>query len=226
EAGYDLGTGDGPIVTPHFSDKDKLYAIVQNLYQQGVQTSAVTYPIVEPGRGRLRLICSAAHTREDINRTLEALIVAEREVDAQLLAGREEPTDSRITEADLVDWAHTFGTYLTEWIEEAPLAIPSLTISVQVAEQGEAISLVVRDGKVGLNTSPEGLPSCTLLLSDRKAFQALQAADAQGLLASISEGTCVLKGQVEPFIWLFARLVEQGSWVSAGTNQEVEELAV
>ncbi len=63
DAGYDLGTGDGPIVTPHFSNKDKLYAIVQNMYKRGIQTSAVTYPIVEPGRGSLRLICSAAHGR-------------------------------------------------------------------------------------------------------------------------------------------------------------------
>ena len=83
DAGYDLGTGDGPIVTPHFGDKDKLYALVQALYRRGIQTSAVTYPIVEVGRGRLRLICSAAHTREDVDRTLDALIEAEREVDAR-----------------------------------------------------------------------------------------------------------------------------------------------
>src|SRR5690606_23473723 len=77
EAGYDLGTGDGPIITPHFSDKDKLYAIVQGMYKRGVQTSAVTYPIVESGRGRLRFICSSAHTREDVDRTLDALMAAE-----------------------------------------------------------------------------------------------------------------------------------------------------
>ena len=56
-AGFDLGSGDGPIVTPHFANKDKLYGIVQGLYKRGIQTSGVTYPIVERGRGRLRFIC-------------------------------------------------------------------------------------------------------------------------------------------------------------------------
>ncbi len=210
DAGYDLGTGDGPIVTPHFSDKDKLYAIVQNLYKRGVQTSAVTYPIVEIGRGRLRLICSAAHTREDVDKTIEALIEAEREVDAQLAAILHETGDANITQSDVEVWANTFADYLKKSMAETTVPTPNLTISVRIPEQSEPITILVKDEDVTLSTEKNHeLPSCTLLLTDRAAVSALQSSDVQGLLHSICNGTCVLKGQVEPFIWFIARIVEQ-----------------
>ncbi|HAS42946.1 MAG TPA: hypothetical protein DCS93_20870 [Microscillaceae bacterium] len=221
DAGYDLGTGDGPIVTPHFSDKDKLYAIVQSLYQRGIQTSAVTYPIVESGRGRLRLICSAAHTREDVDKTLAALIEAEREVDAQLAAKREKVGDTHITQTDVEAWVNDFSAYLTNVITEASAPMPNLAISVSVAEQAEPFNIVIKDGEVSLSAiTPCDLPSCSLLLTDRAAVAALQASNVQGLLASISQGTCVLNGQVEPFIWLIGRIVDQRQMVSTPTEAE------
>ena len=210
DAGYDLGTGDGPIVTPHFGDKDKLYAIVQNLYQRGVQTSAVTYPIVENGRGRLRLICSAAHTREDVDKTLEALIEAEREVDEQLAATPDETRDSNITHSDVEVWVNAFADYLKRSIAEVSAPTPNLTISVSVSEQSEPITILFKDGNVTLSAHKGyDLPSCSLLLTERAAVSALQSSDVQGLLHSICKGTCVLKGQVEPFVWLIGRIVDQ-----------------
>jgi amino acid adenylation domain-containing protein len=210
DAGYDLGTGDGPIVTPHFSDKDKLYAIVQNLYQRGVQTSAVTYPIVETGRGRLRLICSAAHTREDVDKTIEALIEAEREVDTQLAAILHEIRDSNITQSDVEVWANIFAIYLKKWITEVAIPTPNLVISVSVSEQSEPVTILVKDGDVTLNVDKNhNLPFCSLLLTDKSSVSALQSSDVQGLLHSICNGTCVLKGQIEPFIWFIGRIVDQ-----------------
>lgn len=208
DAGYDLGTGDGPIVTPHFSDKDKLYAIVQSLYKRGIQTSAVTYPIVEPGRGRLRLICSAAHTREDVDKTIEALIAAEREVDAQLAVILDETSDSNITQSDVEGWANTFADHLKKTITK--VSTPNLTISVSVPEPSEPVTLLVKDGEVTLSPHKSyDLPSCSLLLTDKATVSALQSSDVQGLLQSICEGTCVLKGQVEPFVWFIGRIVDQ-----------------
>ncbi|WP_299209291.1 aminotransferase class I/II-fold pyridoxal phosphate-dependent enzyme, partial [uncultured Dokdonia sp.] len=210
EAGYDLGTGDGPIVTPHFGDKDKLYAIVQSLYKRGVQTSAVTYPIVESGRGRLRLICSAAHTREDVDKTLQALIEAEREVDAQLLTTRKEIRDENTTHVDLETWANTFVSYLKKSIGEVNVTTPNLRISVRVSELSEPITIIIKDGDVTLSSYPDiDLPSCSLFPTGTEAVTALQTSDVQGLLNSICKGTCILKGQVEAFIWLIARMVEQ-----------------
>jgi len=210
DAGYDLGTGDGPIVTPHFSDKDKLYAIVQNLYKRGIQTSAVTYPIVESGRGRLRLICSAAHTLEDVDKTIEALIEAEREVDAQLAAILHETRDSNISRSDIEDWADTFSSYLKKWIAKVSIPTPDLVINVSVSEQSEPVTILVKDGGVTLSAQKDcKLPSCSLLLTDKAAVSALQSSDVQGLLNSIGNETCMLNGQVEPFIWLIGRIVDQ-----------------
>ncbi|QHI35793.1 Linear gramicidin synthase subunit B [Kordia antarctica] len=221
DAGYDLGTGDGPIITPHFSDKDKLYAIVQGLYQRGIQTSAVTYPIVESGRGRLRLICSAAHTREDVDKTLEALIEAEREVDAQLAATNDEVKDSNITRADVEVWANAFAAYLEESIAEVSVPTPNLAIAVSISEHSEPITILVKDGNVTLSTHKvSDLPSCSLLLTDKDAVSALQSSDVQGLLNSICNGTCVLNGQVEAFIWLIGRIVDQRQHVLSPVDLE------
>ncbi|WP_299211664.1 amino acid adenylation domain-containing protein [uncultured Aquimarina sp.] len=210
DAGYDLGTGDGPIVTPHFGDKDKLYAIVQSLYQRGIQTSAVTYPIVESGRGRLRLICSAAHTYEDVDKTLEALIEAEREVDEQIAATHDETGDPNMTHTDVVVWASAFIDYLKKSIIGVSALTPNLAISVSVSEQAEPITILFKDGDVTLGThTDDDVPSCSLLLTNKAAVSALQSSNVQGLLHSICKGTCLLSGQVEPFIWLIGRIVDQ-----------------
>ncbi len=209
DAGYDLGTGDGPIVTPHFSDKDKLYAIVQNLYQQGVQTSAVTYPIVESGRGRLRLICSAAHTREDVDRTLAALIEAEREVDEQLTIKQNETKDSNISMSDIEAWANGFSLYLKGSMAVVAAPTPNLAISVKTSEASKPVAILVKNEKITINTDEDcDLPSCSLVITDNDAVLALQSSDVQGLLHCICKGTCVLKGQVEPFIWFIGRMVD------------------
>lgn len=220
-AGYDLGTGDGPIITPHFSDKDKLYAIVQGLYQRGVQTSAVTYPIVESGRGRLRLICSAAHTREDVDKTIEALIETEREVDAQIAATIDEIKDSNITHTNVEIWANVFTAYLKKSIAEVSVPTPNLAISVSVSKQSEPITILVKDGNVTFSTDKNcDVPSCSLLLTDEVAVSALQSSDVQGLLHSICDGTCVLNGQVEAFVWLIGRIVDQRKAVHTHADSE------
>ncbi|UII31471.1 amino acid adenylation domain-containing protein [Fulvivirga ulvae] len=210
EAGYDLGTGDGPIVTPHFSDKDKLYAIVQGMYKRGVQTSAVTYPIVESGRGRLRLICSASHTREDVDKTLDALIATEREVDEQLVAAQANTSEPGISRSDVEEWANTFSAYLKKLLDKAPHQTPDLAMYVYTPDQKEPVAIVVNGQDVTPGTEEiAGLPGCSLQLKDNQTVSALRTSDVQGLLHSISRGTCVLKGEVEPFIWFFARIVEQ-----------------
>ncbi|MBC9794426.1 amino acid adenylation domain-containing protein [Sinomicrobium weinanense] len=214
EAGYDLGTGDGPIITPHFSDKDKLYAIVQGMYKRGVQTSAVTYPIVESGRGRLRLICSSAHTQEDVDRTLDALIAAEREVDGgEHLAGSQ-TDDSRelaIMQSNMEKWMNDFTDYLKGPIaEKAPHQTPNLVVAIRIPDREKPMTIVIneRDVTPGTEEIPD-LPMCTLFLKNNRAASALLTSNVQELLHCISKGTCVLNGQVEPFIWLIARIVEK-----------------
>ncbi|KAB8152300.1 amino acid adenylation domain-containing protein [Kordia sp. TARA_039_SRF] len=208
EAGYDLGTGDGPIITPHFGDKETLYAIVQNLYKRGVQTLAVTYPIVEMGRGRLRFICSAAHTHEDIDRTLAALQEAEKEAKAQMKTVKKLQKDTSVIKADILPWATEFSKYLKRWIGNVLLPVPNLGIRVHVEGNAEAINILIKDKIVTLQETLENVPTCSLVLKNAKAVKALQSIDVQAFLDSIFKGTCVLSGQVEAFIWFFARLVD------------------
>lgn len=217
EAGYDLGTGDGPIVTPHFADRDTLYAIAHRLYERGVHASAVTYPIVESGRGRLRFICSASHTREDVDRTLEALIEAEREAEEESRASKERVSggselkmdDANPGRSGVKHWAEAFSAYLKETLARARRPAPSLAVSVGLPENGEPIMIVIdeRDVTLGADETTD-TPFCSLLLTDGRAVSTLCSSDVQGLLDSVCQGGCVLSGQVEPFIWLIGRMAD------------------
>jgi len=244
-AGFDLGTGDGPIVTPHFSDKDKLYAIAHGLYQRGVHTAAVTYPIVESGGGRLRFICSAAHTREDVDVTLEALIEAEREAEAELQAADDRGADECGADEcgagdggqevantqqphpgrpGVEEWAEGFAGYLRDELARAPGETPSLTLSVELPGQGAPISIVVDGRDVTVAAGDTGNePFCSLRLADDGAVSSLCSSDVQGLLHGVCRGTSVLNGQIEPFIWFIGRLVD---WQRASAAQRPEATAV
>lgn len=226
EAGYDLGTGDGPIVTPHFYDKEQLFAIVNGLFERGIHTSAVTYPIVESGRGRLRFICSAAHSREDVDNTLDALIAAEREAEAKAHASKLEPEREPAADGrpDLGAWAEAFAEQLRSTAPRTPATGPNFTVAVTVSDDTvpgsavsddtvsgntEPITLVLDGTSVSVGGSrPEEVPFCTLRFTDPRAASTLCAADVQGLLECMLDGTVELGGQVEPFIWLVGRLVD------------------
>lgn len=224
EAGYDLGTGDGPIVTPHFSDTAKLYALAHGLHDRGVHTVAVTYPIVESGRGRLRFICSASHTREDVDRTLEALIDAESEIEEERKEERKAvgegssdayPGPSDIGRSSVEEWAGAFSADLKETLATAPGPAPNLAVSVGLPDEGEPITIVIDEREVTWGAHETAhqtrgdAPFCSLRFTDDRAVSALGSSDVQGLLESVIEGSCVLNGQVEPFIWLIGRLADR-----------------
>ncbi len=205
EAGYDLGTGDGPIVTPHFPDKDKLFALVEGLYRRGVHTTPVTYPIVESGRGRLRFICSATHTRQEVDRTLEALIEAERELEAQqaVAAG---PSDTGPGRDEVKRWADALDAHIKQTAAGRSGPMPGLVVSIGLPDGAAPVEIVVDGPGVTVETD---LPRCSLRLADGPAVSSLCSSDVQGLLRCVVKGTCVLQGQVEPFIWLIGRMAAQ-----------------
>ncbi|CAA9341840.1 MAG: Polyketide synthase modules and related proteins [uncultured Lysobacter sp.] len=236
-AGYDLGTGDGPIVTPHFSDSDTLYAIARGLYARGVHTAAVTYPIVERGRGRLRFICSASHTRADVDRTLEALIDAQREVednrqalndplpadrtlDADASVGRagthvqdhrsaEDASNAEQARLDVEAWANAFCDHLRDALARAAGPAPSLALSIGLAEDGKRITILIneRDATLADRQAPD-MPFCSIVLTDTQSISTLCSSDVQALLDHVIKGACVLSGQTEPFVWFIARMAE------------------
>ncbi|MES2669756.1 MAG: aminotransferase class I/II-fold pyridoxal phosphate-dependent enzyme [Pseudomonadota bacterium] len=239
EAGYRLGTGDGPIVTPHFADSDLLYAIARGLYARGIHTSAVTYPIVERGRGRLRFICSASHTRDDVDRTLEALIDAEREArqmrsasldiassdsgsDAAASAGADDvhgvaargaaeaSTAVHPQRSRLEAWVNAFADHLKDTLTRLPGPTPDLVVSIALADDRAPVALRI-DGRNITVGAPEAArtPLCSLLLTDDRAISSVCSHDVQALLDSVIQGNCVLGGQTEAFIWFVGRLSER-----------------
>jgi hypothetical protein len=220
DAGYDLGTGDGPIVTPHFSDRDTLYAIAHGLYKRGVHAVPVTYPIVENGRGRIRFICSAAHSREDVDRTLEALMEAEREAEeerraaqaqASIASGLDADTDVRSGREGVEAWAQGFRTYLKELAARSPGAVPNLAISIGLPGDREWMTVAIEERELTLgDLAPARAPRCSLRFRDERAVSFFCSSDVQGLLDGIVKGACVLTGQVEPFVWLIGRMAD---WV-------------
>ncbi|WP_223115391.1 amino acid adenylation domain-containing protein [Luteimonas suaedae] len=241
DAGYDLGTGDGPIVTPHFPDSDTLYAIAHGLHARGVHTTAVTYPIVERGRGRLRFICSAAHTRDDVDKTLATLIDVEREVKAARQALDDHVPGDGGSQADrsvarsdahgapdqragagshyahpgrsgVEAWAMAFRNYLQGALATVAGPTPSLAVSIGLPDDEAPVTMRIEGRDVTVAApAPTHAPSCSLRLADERAISALCASDVQGLLDSAIQGGCVLSGQVEPFVWLIGRMADRQS---------------
>ncbi len=238
EAGYDLGTGDGPIVTPHFSDSDKLYGIARGLYARGIHTAAVTYPIVERGRGRLRFICSASHTRDDVDRTLEALIDAEREVEGNRQTLKDQVSDDSGVQANpsvgssgfygvpshptgegssdaptgrpgVEEWANAFCVYLKGALAKVAGPTPKLVVSIGLLDDGKRITILVNERDITIGDQETTLtPFCSLLLTDKQSISALCSSDVQALLDTVIKGACVLNGQAEPFIWFIGRMAD------------------
>ncbi|WGP08206.1 amino acid adenylation domain-containing protein [Streptomyces sp. SH5] len=217
DAGFELGTGDGLIITPFFSDGEKLREVARGLFRRGVHAAAVTYPIVERGRGRLRFICSASHTRADVDETLRALIDAEAEAAAAPVPHGD--TDARgerngnSASGDVAGWADALTAHLESVLPGLPAPAPHLAVTI--VRPGEEEDLVVRINEHGVTREPDstGLtPACSLRLMDDEAAAALCSRNVESLLESVIGGTCVLAGRTQPFVWLIGRLSEwQGS---------------
>ncbi|WP_253864886.1 amino acid adenylation domain-containing protein [Prauserella halophila] len=220
-AGYDPGPGDGPIITPRIRDEEVLYLTARGLSARGVHTSAVTYPIVERGQGRLRFICSASHTREDVDVTVSALVAAHEEADEVRRTGAGGP---RIPAAgagvpavrdhgidDVQVWADEFCGYVNKTLTAVPGPIPQLAVSIDVPGGDDAVVVAFRDGTATVaSRTPPGEAYCSLRLTDDAAIAALVANDAEGLLDSVISGACALNGHTGPFVWFVARLCERG----------------
>ena len=73
DAGFDVRQSQSPVVPVYIEDMDRLLKVTTGIFERGVFTIAVIYPAVGPTEGRLRFIVSAAHTRDEIERTVATL---------------------------------------------------------------------------------------------------------------------------------------------------------
>lgn len=83
-AGFSIGETTTP-VTPVYLKADEPFvaaAMIQDLREHyGIFCSVVIYPIIPKGTMILRLIPTAVHTQEDIDRTIEAFMAAREKMD-------------------------------------------------------------------------------------------------------------------------------------------------
>ncbi|MDD4212133.1 MAG: glycine C-acetyltransferase [Bacilli bacterium] len=70
--GFDIGHSETPITPVMIGEEAKTMAFSKALLAEGVFVSAIVFPTVPQGKGRLRCMLSASHTKEDLDRALEA----------------------------------------------------------------------------------------------------------------------------------------------------------
>jgi len=71
--GFDIGESETPI-TPIMLGESKLAQdFAAKLFEEGVFTLPIVYPMVPQGKARIRTMISAAHTKEDLNDALAAI---------------------------------------------------------------------------------------------------------------------------------------------------------
>ncbi len=70
--GYELLQGEHPIIPVMLGDAKLAQSMSQHLFEQGVYASGFFYPVVPQGKARIRTQMSAAHSRQDLERALDA----------------------------------------------------------------------------------------------------------------------------------------------------------
>jgi len=78
-AGFQVPHGMHPIVPVIVGDTALALAMGKDLLMRGVYVSGFGYPVVPQGQARLRAQISAAHTREDLNRSVDAFVAVARQ---------------------------------------------------------------------------------------------------------------------------------------------------
>ncbi|MCL2063900.1 MAG: glycine C-acetyltransferase [Candidatus Cloacimonetes bacterium] len=74
KAGFDLVKGNTAIVPVMIYDEPLAIKMADMLLKEGIYVIGFTYPVVARGRARIRVQLSAAHSKEDIDKAVEAFI--------------------------------------------------------------------------------------------------------------------------------------------------------
>jgi len=79
QAGFDIKPGDHPIVPIMLYDAVLAHRFAERMLQEGIYVVGFSYPVVPRGQARIRVQISAAHTREHLDRAIEAFVKVGRE---------------------------------------------------------------------------------------------------------------------------------------------------
>ena len=81
KAGFDIVPGDTAIVPVMLYEEKPAVATAEELLRLGIYVIGFTYPVVPKGKARIRVQISAAHTREELDRALEAFTEAGKKLE-------------------------------------------------------------------------------------------------------------------------------------------------
>jgi len=71
-AGFDTGMSETPITPVMVGETKTAHALSNGLFEEGVLALGIGFPTVAKGKARVRTIVTATHTREELDRALEA----------------------------------------------------------------------------------------------------------------------------------------------------------
>ena len=72
ELGFDIGKSETPITPVMIGAESKTMAFSKALLEEGVFVSGIVFPTVAKGKGRCRVMLSASHTKNDLDKAIEA----------------------------------------------------------------------------------------------------------------------------------------------------------
>ena len=73
KAGFDIGHSETPITPIMLGDEDLAIQFAQKLFEEDVFATSIRFPMVAKGTARIRLIPSAAHSKDDLTMALEKI---------------------------------------------------------------------------------------------------------------------------------------------------------
>ncbi|BAO45465.1 glycine C-acetyltransferase [Thiolapillus brandeum] len=80
DAGFEIAEGEHPIVPVMLGDARLAQEMSRRLLEKGIYAIGFFYPVVPRGKARIRTQISAAHTREDLDRAIQAFAQAHAEI--------------------------------------------------------------------------------------------------------------------------------------------------
>lgn len=72
DLGFDIGISETPITPVMIGNDAKTMAFSKALLEEGVFVSGIVFPTVAKNKGRCRVMISASHTKEDLDKAIEA----------------------------------------------------------------------------------------------------------------------------------------------------------
>ena len=78
--GFDTGLSRTPIVPVMLGEAALAQQFSRRLYEEGVFGTAITFPTVPRGMARIRVMISAAHSQDDLERGLDLFALVGREL--------------------------------------------------------------------------------------------------------------------------------------------------